>query len=201
MRLLERWLNGNNGATRVLDSAGMRSPSLIVAAPTSHFRGHCFSPLAGFIPTFAAALMREIAYRLSLNGLQIRYLPQASGRHILRKLTPAILLDSENAGAAYVKMYQRYPAIVRGTPLGGFAGVRRAEKFCRGVLLALNIPPRFMAFGARLLPNIFARKRLYSLIHRYAFWRGARNAMGSELWNQLTRRLPSISPHAGWPAV
>jgi peptidoglycan/xylan/chitin deacetylase (PgdA/CDA1 family) len=123
------------------------------------------------------------------------YLPEALSDQDQRKGYRALLADAENAGAAEFAVYQR-GGPVQSQELASFSGSWR-KFLLRRVLLALRVPPQWLAYLARLVAHPGRRLAWVGFVQTYCYWRGVQRAAGSgSAWRQLTQGVPILMYHA-----
>lgn len=137
----------------------------------------------------------DLGFRLAAAGSRIRYLPEASAVHDDQKPRARLVAHSRLQGAGQVALADRVPAM-RAKLLGWFGMTTRREVALRRALLALRVPPGFLASAGRLLPGAGRRLLWFQFVSRFAYWHGVRSAVSRQHWLQLTRGVPVLMYHA-----
>ena len=149
----------------------------------------------GFDDRLARGFDVELAHRLGRAGAQIMYLPEALSDQDQRKGYRALLADAENAGASEFAVYQRGGQVLS-QEMASFSWSWR-KFLLRRVLLALRVPPQWLAYLARLVAHPGRRLAWIGFVQTYCYWRGVQRAAGSgSAWRQLTQGVPILMYHA-----
>jgi peptidoglycan/xylan/chitin deacetylase (PgdA/CDA1 family)/glycosyltransferase involved in cell wall biosynthesis len=150
----------------------------------------------GIATDLARGLDVELGYRLVKAGGVLVYIPGAAGCQAERKGFPELSRDAENAGFTDVALYQRDAAMLS-QALGSFSGEGWRKLLLRRLLLALRVPPRWLAACGRLIRTPRRQRSWYAFVQNLCYWRGVRRAAaGTELWLRLTSGTPILLFHA-----
>jgi GT2 family glycosyltransferase len=142
--------------------------------------------IGGVSPEVPTGKDLDLGFRLSQAGCEPRYLPRAHGTHDDGKRRPKMLADAERQGAMHLELCRRHPE--REASLlswGDRAGPMELE--LRRRLLELRVPPTPLALLGPLAPGPDRGLLWYSIVRRFAFWRGVKRDATNEEWRQLTR--------------
>jgi glycosyltransferase involved in cell wall biosynthesis/peptidoglycan/xylan/chitin deacetylase (PgdA/CDA1 family) len=137
----------------------------------------------------------ELAYRLERQGYSFIYLPDAIGSQDERKGFRELSKDIEKAGNADITFYNRDQQMLSHT-LASFSASGWRKLLLRRLILALNVPPKFLELFGRLLKNSNYSRLWCSFIQSYCYWRGVKQAAPTDLWKQLTSGTPILMYHA-----
>jgi peptidoglycan/xylan/chitin deacetylase (PgdA/CDA1 family)/GT2 family glycosyltransferase len=169
---------------------------------TDSYSGNLSAPRAallavgGFALELTGSFDLELGYRLAQHGLSFVYLPEAAGQHDDYKDFARIAADMEKHGRSAAALCQRHPEMLPAL-LGDFGETSLRALWLRRVLLRLNVSARVLRWLSRLLSNRPAEFEWYLFLHRYFYWRGARQVTPDrERWRRLTARTPILMYHA-----
>jgi peptidoglycan/xylan/chitin deacetylase (PgdA/CDA1 family)/GT2 family glycosyltransferase len=154
-----------------------------------------FRQAGGFATDLPVGEDMELAYRLEGAGCQPRFLPAAKAIHDDQKGWRRLLADSRRQGSKQADLAERHPEMTAQL-YGWFGATSRREVALRRVLLALRVPPRVLAPLGRLMPGAGRKEIWFHFVSRLAFWRAAREGLGGERWEQVTRGVPVLMYHA-----
>lgn len=150
-----------------------------LSAPLAQIRA-----AGGMDTRLVVTLDLELAYRLCAAGCKPRYLGQASCVHDDQKPRRKMLAGAHAQGVSHVELVRREPAM-RPQMLAWQSGGPR-EIALRRRLLSLGVPAAPFARLGRLIPGRDRQQLWFSIVARYAFWRGAKAAMSAEEWKETT---------------
>jgi peptidoglycan/xylan/chitin deacetylase (PgdA/CDA1 family)/GT2 family glycosyltransferase len=155
-----------------------------------------FLDVGGFAPDVEASFDIELGYRLSQRGLPFIYLRDAVGRHADQKNGRQLLATLERHGTAAVELYRRHPGTLPKL-LGNFVRASRRGRVLRRVLLALDVPPAWLASAGPWLGKASRQRRWAGWLAIYSFWRGVRRTIADRAtWQRLTHGTPILMYHA-----
>jgi len=98
---------------------------------------------------------------------------------------------SERAGTEDVAAWRADPSALARLPLGAFEQGTPLQVAVRRLLLALRLPPRFLA------PFVGRRVGMLRLLELTSYWRGVRHALPDRTsWRQLTQGTTILMYHA-----
>ena len=112
-----------------------------------------FEAVNGFSVEFAMLNDYEFAYRLHKAGARFVFVPDAEVTEEQPDDWRRIVADRQQRGRIAVALYQRDPAIVGETELGGNEYLRRPWILLRSLCLALRVPPGLLVRAGFLLPR------------------------------------------------
>lgn len=150
-----------------------------LSAPLEQIRA-----VGGMDTELVVTLDLDLAYRLCEAGCTPRYLPRASCVHDDQKPRRKMLEGAFAQGVSHVKLARKVPAM-KPAMLGWQRGGPR-EIALRRRLLSLGVPAGPFARLGRLIPGEDRQLLWFSIVARYAFWRGAKSVMSAAEWKQLT---------------
>ena len=150
------------------------------SAPTATLR-----EVGGFkaIPT---AEDIEMGFRLEQAGCTLTFLPLAHGVHDDQKSGDRMLADQLRQGRTHVELSAEFPAM-RAQLLPWGETILPRELALRRALIALRVPPRWLASLGRLLPGEGRKMIWLHLVRRFAFWRSVRESVSRREWKAMTR--------------
>ena len=151
--------------------------------------------VGGFDAGLAAIEDIELGYRLSEAGAAPVYLPAAAGLHDDEKSRARLLADARGFGAFCAAFAERHPA-TRPKLLGWFLDPTPRDVTLRRLMLALRVPPAWLATVGAAIPGRGRRRLWFGFVSRYVFWRGVRGAMSRGRWRESTRGVPVLMYHA-----
>jgi peptidoglycan/xylan/chitin deacetylase (PgdA/CDA1 family)/GT2 family glycosyltransferase len=155
-----------------------------------------FLEVGGFAPDVEASFDLELGYRLWRHGLPVSFLPQAVGAHAEQKNGRQLLATLERHGRAAVDLTRRHPATLAPL-LGGFLRTNRRARVLRRLLLALDVPPAWLALIGPVMGRAPSQRRWASSLAIYAFWRGVRRRVPDRAtWRRLTHGTSILMYHA-----
>lgn len=154
-----------------------------------------FREAGGFATDLPVGEDMELAYRLERAGCEPRFLPAAKAVHDDQKGRPRLLADSHRQGSKQAALAERHPEMTAQL-YGWFGATSRREVALRRALLALRVPPRVLAPFGRLMPGAGRKEIWFHFVSRLAFWRAAREGLGAERWERVTRGVPVLMYHA-----
>ncbi|MGN6814804.1 MAG: glycosyltransferase [Solirubrobacterales bacterium] len=154
-----------------------------------------FREAGGFATDLPVGEDMELAYRLERAGCAPRFLPAARAVHDDQKGWRRLLADSRRQGSNQVTLTERHPGMTAQL-YGWFGATSRREVALRRALLALRVPPGALAPLGRLLPGEGRKEIWFHFVSRLAFWRAAREGLGAERWERVTRGVPVLMYHA-----
>jgi glycosyltransferase involved in cell wall biosynthesis/peptidoglycan/xylan/chitin deacetylase (PgdA/CDA1 family) len=138
----------------------------------------------------------ELGYRLMEGGASFVYVPGAVGRQDERKGIRELAKDFRSAGAAYVQLVQRHPAMLPGL-LGGLADTSLREQLLRRALYLLHLPPPLLGWMGAFLRDSGRRWKWFRFVQNYFYWSGVRQAIRDrETWHRLMLGTPILMYHA-----
>ena len=158
-------------------------------------RREAFREAGGFATDLPVGEDMELAYRLERAGCEPRFLPAAKAVHDDQKGWRKLLADSRRQGAGQVALAERHPEMTAKL-YGWFGATSRREVAMRRLLLALRVPPQALAPLGRLFPGEGRKEIWFHFVSRLAFWRAARQGLGAERWERVTRGVPVLMYHA-----
>lgn len=168
---------------------------------TECYGGNFSAPLGalrevgGFAADLPAIEDIELGYRLAAAGCVPRYLPTAGAVHEDEKPRAKLIADVERYGAFCAEFAERQPG-ARPKLLGWFLEPTPRDVILRRALLALRVPPGFLASLGTPIPGAGRKQVWFGFISRYVFWRGVRSGMSRRRWGQTTRGVPVLMYHA-----
>jgi glycosyltransferase involved in cell wall biosynthesis len=151
--------------------------------------------VGGFAVDLAVAEDTELGFRIEQHGCTVHYLPRAEALHDDQKLRRRLLLDARRQGKAYVELASRHPA-TQAKLLGWFGAAPARELALRRLLIALRVPPSWLAPFGRLMPGEARKEVWYYLVWRLAIWGSVRRSVSRDRWVRLTRSVPVLMYHA-----
>jgi len=154
-----------------------------------------FQGAGGFATDLPVGEDMELAYRLERAGCEPRFLPVAKAVHDDQKSWRRLLADSHRQGSKQAALVERHPEMTAQL-YGWFGATSRREVALRRALLALRMPPRALAPLGRLMPGAGRKEIWFHFVSRLAFWRAAREGLGAERWERVTRGVPVLMYHA-----
>jgi len=155
-----------------------------------------FVEAGGFDSRLARGYDVELAFRLHQLGAHFVYAPDARSDQDERKGRRALMADAEKAGAADYAVYQRHGQIIS-QALASFSEGSWRKLLLRRVLLALQLPPHWLARVGRFIARPSRQYSWYSFVQNYCYWRGVCRAAGAgHAWQQLTQGIPILLYHA-----
>ena len=161
---------------------------------------NAFMAVGGFALDLPRCYDVELAYRLKKHGLLFVYIEHARGLQDERKGLRELIADSEKVGMASVEISRRHPPTLP-LLLGGFNKIRTRLRLVYRFLLMLNVPTWLLAHCGPILPERECRYHWYCFLHRYAYWRGVREALSDQDgWRRLSRGTPILMYHAFGPS-
>jgi len=137
----------------------------------------------------------ELAYRLHRHGCEPVYAPRAHAVHDDQKGRARLLQDAFRQGGGHIEMARRHPEALPKL-LGWFSEPTARDVRLRRLMIALRVPPAWLAALGRLIPGEGRRLVWFYFLSRYAFWAGMRRSVSRERWLRLTRRVPVLMYHA-----
>lgn len=149
---------------------------------------------------FAVDLVRgydvELAKRLEKQGCSFFYSMNAVGCQDEQKGFEELSKDAEKSGKVDVMLYKQEPRILS-QALASFPQGSWRKLLLHRLLLGLSIPPRFLELLGRVIRNPAQQYSWFSVIQKYCYWRGVRQAIGNtSLWQQLTSGTVILMYHA-----
>jgi GT2 family glycosyltransferase len=150
-----------------------------LSAPLSQIRA-----VGGMDERMVVTLDLDLAYRLCEAGCTPRYLAGASCVHDDQKPRRKMLAGAHAQGVSHVELVRRVPA-TRPQMLAWHSGGPR-EIALRRRLLSMRVPAAPFARLGRLVPGEDRQLLWFSIVARYAFWRGAKTAMTAAEWEEAT---------------
>ncbi|MGN6274822.1 MAG: glycosyltransferase [Solirubrobacterales bacterium] len=154
-----------------------------------------FQEAGGFATDLPVGEDMELAYRLERAGCEPRFLPAAKAVHDDQKGWRRLLADSRRQGSGQVALAERHPEMTAQL-YGWFGATSRREVAVRRALLALRVPPRALAPLGRIMPGEGRKEIWFHFVSHLAFWRAAREGLGAERWERVTRGVPVLMYHA-----
>ncbi|MFN8216566.1 MAG: hypothetical protein U0R71_08215 [Solirubrobacterales bacterium] len=142
--------------------------------------------IGGVSPEVPTGKDLDLGFRLSQAGCTPRYVPRAHGTHDDGKRRRKMLEDAERQGRMHAVLSRRHPE--REASLlawGERAGPRELD--IRRRLLEMRFPPTPLALLGPLVPGESRELLWYSIVRRFAFWRGVRQELTPEEWDRVTR--------------
>jgi glycosyltransferase involved in cell wall biosynthesis/peptidoglycan/xylan/chitin deacetylase (PgdA/CDA1 family) len=149
----------------------------------------------GFVSSRARGFDVELGYRLAKAGGTIVYVAQAVGTQDERKGFAELSRDGEASGVADVSFYLRDPSMLS-QALGSFRAGGWRKALLRSLLLALRVPPRWLAACGPLLRSPSRQLSWQAFIQNLCYWRGAKRVADRATWRGLTRATPILLFHA-----
>ncbi len=137
----------------------------------------------------------EFGFRLWRSGLTPRYLPEAHVVHDDQKRGERMLAESRRLGGASIELSNRVPEMMPKL-LGWFAATTPREIALRRLMLALQVRPAVLARLGPLIPGRGRQDKWFDFVSRLAFWRGVRQSVAHQRWQQLTYGVPVLMYHA-----
>jgi len=107
-----------------------------------------------------------------------------------------LMADAETQGRLALELWRRDPPSIRRIELGRWGEAGRGLAAVRLALLALRVPPRFLALLGRVMPRRFSTRGRDRFLHDYGYWRGVRQTVDEDTWRRLTRGTPILCYHA-----
>jgi glycosyltransferase involved in cell wall biosynthesis/peptidoglycan/xylan/chitin deacetylase (PgdA/CDA1 family) len=132
-----------------------------------------FLEVGGFAVDIPRSHDIELGYRLEQHGLSFEYLPQAIGHQLEQKRTRQLFADAEKAGAAWITLSERHPALLHHL-LGSFCDASAREIILRELLWHSRISPRILAWVGNWIPKKSWAAKWYRFLFTYSYWRGIR---------------------------
>jgi peptidoglycan/xylan/chitin deacetylase (PgdA/CDA1 family)/glycosyltransferase involved in cell wall biosynthesis len=150
----------------------------------------------GFAAELARGFDLELANRLKKQGCSLVYVPNALGGQDEQKGFRELSQDAEKSGKVDVMLYRQDPRMLS-QALASFSQGSWRKLLLHRLFLGLHIPHRLLELFGRLIKNPAREYSWYSLIQKFCYWRGVRQAVGTkELWQQLTSGTPVLMYHA-----
>jgi peptidoglycan/xylan/chitin deacetylase (PgdA/CDA1 family)/GT2 family glycosyltransferase len=138
----------------------------------------------------------ELGFRLAGCGATFTYVPDAETVQDERKGVEELAADFQSAGAAYVTLVRRHPAMAP-VLLGPLAEVRPRDALLRHVLASLRLPPRLLGGLGPLMRNAQRREWWFQFLLDFFYWKGVRTAARDDAEAAgLLRRTPILMYHA-----
>ena len=135
----------------------------------------------------------DLGFRLTKAGCTPTYLPDAHGVHDDQKRSKKMLADAARQGRMHLELCRRDPERTA-DQLDWSARSGPRELQLRRLLIALRVPPSLPARLAPLIPGGRDRELLwYSVVRRYAFWRGVREDASRREWSRIMRGEGDVS--------
>jgi peptidoglycan/xylan/chitin deacetylase (PgdA/CDA1 family)/glycosyltransferase involved in cell wall biosynthesis len=150
--------------------------------------------VGGFAADLTVSEDTELGFRLERHGCVPKYLPRAHAVHDDQKLRRRLLADARRQGAGYIDLVARHPAM-QSKLIGWFAAAPPRELALRRLLIALRVPPAWLAALGRLMPGEKRKEVWYYLVWRLAFWGSVRRNVSRDRWVRLTRGVPVLMYH------
>jgi glycosyltransferase involved in cell wall biosynthesis/peptidoglycan/xylan/chitin deacetylase (PgdA/CDA1 family) len=150
--------------------------------------------VGGFADDLPVSEDTELGFRLEEHGCVVRYLPRAHAVHDDQKLRKRLLADARLQGAGYLELVARHPA-AQAKLIGWFGAAPPRELVLRRLLIALRVPPSWLALLGRWMPGERRKQVWYYLVWRVAVWGSARRNMSRDRWVRLTRSIPVLMYH------
>jgi len=151
--------------------------------------------VGGFAADLEVSEDTELGFRLERHGYRVRYLPRAHAVHDDQKPRRRLLGDARRQGVGYIELVQRHPAM-QAKLIGWFGAAPPRELALRRLLIALRVPPGWLALLGRLMPGEDRKEVWYFLVWRLAFWSAVRRSVDRDRWLRLTRSVPVLMYHA-----
>jgi glycosyltransferase involved in cell wall biosynthesis len=149
----------------------------------------------GVTTDIAATFDLELGARLSAAGCIPTFLPRAHGVHDDQKRRGKMLKNAERQGETHVELARRRPGMAPELlDWRGRAG--QWEVSLRRLLLALRVPPTLLAKLGPMVPGNERELLWYSIVRRFAFWRGVRRSISRDEWALLTRTPEEIHEYS-----
>jgi peptidoglycan/xylan/chitin deacetylase (PgdA/CDA1 family)/GT2 family glycosyltransferase len=155
-----------------------------------------FLDVGGFAPDLVVEHDVELGYRLWRAGVKLVHVPDAVGREEDRDTLRRFVTDARRRGVAGVMLYRRHPALLPQLRLGGAGELPRRWIALRRISLALRVPPRLLAAGARLATTDSFALGWLSFVYSYCYSRGVRSRVDRETWRGLQRGTAILMYHA-----
>jgi glycosyltransferase involved in cell wall biosynthesis/peptidoglycan/xylan/chitin deacetylase (PgdA/CDA1 family) len=151
--------------------------------------------VGGFAADLEVSEDTELGFRLERHGCRVRYLPRAGAIHDDQKLRGRLLADAKRQGSGYIELVRRHPPM-QSKLLGWFGAAPPRELALRRLLIALRVPPAWLAALGGALPGAKRKRVWYYLVWRLAFWSAVRRSVDRDRWLRLTRSVPVLMYHA-----
>jgi GT2 family glycosyltransferase len=127
----------------------------------------------------------DLAFRLCQAGCAPTYVPRAQVVHDDQKRRPRMLEDAAREGAMHLELSRRHPeraeALLDWSDRAG-----SKELLLRRLLIGLRVPPASLALAGPLVPGPERELLWYSIVRRFAFWRGVRRSVSRHTWVLVT---------------
>ncbi len=127
----------------------------------------------------------DLGFRLTQVGCTPRYLPRAHGTHDDGKRRRKMLEDAERQGRMHLELVRRHPERQSGL-LAWSDRSGPAELALRSRLLSMKVSPTPLSMLGRLVPGSDRELLWYSIVRRYAFWRGVHSEATAQEWDRIT---------------
>jgi GT2 family glycosyltransferase len=126
----------------------------------------------------------DLGFRLTQAGCTPTYLPDAQGIHDDQKRSKKMLADAARQGGMHLELCRRHPERTADL-LDWSARSGPRELQLRRALMALRVSPRLLARLGPLVPGTERQLLWYSVVRRYAFWRGVRSDASRHEWSRI----------------
>ncbi len=152
--------------------------------------------VGGFAADLTTNFGPELGYRLQQHGSRFVYLPAALGEHDDYKNCRQLLRYDEQEGRMLPELIRRHPDLLPGFLHTFWDTSPRAVRL-RQILLALRIPPYWLAQLKPLLRHEHWTWEWFRFLRAYAFWYGVRHSTPDrETWRRMLYRTPILMYHA-----
>ncbi len=150
----------------------------------------------GFTVDLPVSFGLELGYTLTQRGLPIVYLPNAMVEQCEAGDFERLTVEAERRGQIHAELCRRHPEMLASL-LGNYIETTLRTQFMRRLLLACNVPPRWLkVLGQRARPGK-PRADWFKFIEDYSYWRGVRRAIpDAATWQRLTQGTPILMYHA-----